>query len=107
EATYGLICHHLHETPGLDCEALGTFRLRDLLVPERLFRLRIDGPILTNRPPRALPESRHNLPIEKRPFVGREKELADLVTLLQEPDVRLLTITGMGGIGKTRLARQA
>jgi predicted ATPase len=48
-------------------------------------------------------ESRHNLPSHPTPFVGREAEAAALQRLLEEPDVRLLTITGPGGIGKTRL----
>jgi predicted ATPase/DNA-binding SARP family transcriptional activator len=46
----------------------------------------------------------HNLPAEVTPFVGREREIADLVARLQEPGVRLLTLVGAGGIGKTRLA---
>ncbi|MFN2134496.1 MAG: tetratricopeptide repeat protein [Candidatus Promineifilaceae bacterium] len=50
---------------------------------------------------------RHNLPLAPTPFVGREQELADLATLLADPDVRLITVTGPGGIGKTRLALEA
>ncbi|MGI8771490.1 MAG: tetratricopeptide repeat protein, partial [Acidobacteriaceae bacterium] len=48
-----------------------------------------------------------NLPAQRTPFVGREKELAALTGLLQWPDVQLVTLTGPGGIGKTRLALQA
>ena len=50
---------------------------------------------------------RHNLPPQPTPFVGREEELAEVVGLLDNPDCRLLTIFGPGGIGKTRLALQA
>jgi DNA-binding SARP family transcriptional activator/predicted ATPase/Tfp pilus assembly protein PilF len=50
---------------------------------------------------------RHNLPPQPTPFVGREKELAEVSSLLADPDCRLLTILGPGGIGKTRLALQA
>ncbi len=49
----------------------------------------------------------HNLPAEPTPFVGRERELAAVVTLLSDPDQRLLSLLGQGGIGKTRLALQA
>ncbi len=47
-----------------------------------------------------------NLPAQRTAFVGREKEVATLVELLQGPDVQLVTLTGPGGIGKTRLAVQ-
>lgn len=49
----------------------------------------------------------HNLPSQPMPFIGREAELAALHDLLTNPDVRLLTILGAGGIGKTRLALAA
>lgn len=50
------------------------------------------------------PACAHNLPLPPTPLIGREQELAAIVAFLQEPAVRLLTITGEGGIGKTRLA---
>jgi predicted ATPase/DNA-binding SARP family transcriptional activator len=50
---------------------------------------------------------RHNLPAQPTPFVGREKELDQVIGLLDQPDCRLLTLVGPGGIGKTRLALQA
>lgn len=49
----------------------------------------------------------NNLPTHPTPFVGRSVELAEVAELLEEPDCRLLTIAGPGGIGKTRLALQA
>jgi predicted ATPase/DNA-binding SARP family transcriptional activator len=50
---------------------------------------------------------RHNLPLQPTPFIGREKVLGEIAGLLQDPDCRLLTLVGPGGIGKTRLALQA
>src|SRR4029453_19286091 len=50
---------------------------------------------------------RTNLPVPATPFLGRERELAEVVELLEREDVRLLTMTGPPGTGKTRLALQA
>ena len=55
-----------------------------------------DGPTLAPRPA--------NLPDEPTPFIGREREIADISSLLQQPPARLVTLTGSGGVGKTRLA---
>jgi DNA-binding SARP family transcriptional activator/predicted ATPase len=49
---------------------------------------------------------RHNLPAQTTPFVGRQQELAEIRSRLQDPACRLLTLLGPGGIGKTRLALQ-
>ena len=48
--------------------------------------------------------NRSNLPVETTPFIGRKKELHDLATWLADPTMRLITIAGSGGMGKTRLA---
>ncbi|MCQ4360474.1 NB-ARC domain-containing protein [Mycobacterium gordonae] len=84
---------------------LGTHQLRDLPRPERIVQLchpelRNDFPPL--RTPR--PVSAHNLPMQLTSFVGREAELARVRQLLS--DERLVTLTGAGGVGKTRLAVQ-
>lgn len=50
---------------------------------------------------------RHNLPTPPTPFIGRFSEITDIVTLLQDPDCRLLTLVGPGGMGKTRLSIEA
>jgi predicted ATPase/class 3 adenylate cyclase len=80
---------------------LGEHRLRDLLEPIRLFQLG-EG---TFPPLAALAGT--NLPVQPTPFLGRERELGEVLTLLGDPSVRLLTLTGTGGTGKTRLALQA
>jgi predicted ATPase len=85
-------------------KALGEYRLRDILQPEEIFQLchpalRQDFPPLNT--PGHLP---HNLPTHPTPFLGREQEIEDVVALLLRPDVRLVTLTGPGGVGKTRLA---
>src|SRR5687767_7906929 len=57
-------------------------------------------------PPPATTGRAHNLPAPLSPFVGREREIATVADLLRRSDVRLLTLTGPGGVGKTRLALQ-
>ncbi len=80
---------------------LGEHRLKDLSAPERLFQLG-DADF-----PRLKTLYQTNLPVPATPFLGRERELDEVVGLLRREDVRLLTLTGPGGTGKTRLALQA
>jgi predicted ATPase/class 3 adenylate cyclase len=80
---------------------LGEHRLKDLSAAERIFQLGDEEfpPLKTLY--------RTNLPIPATPFLGRDHELADVQQLLAREDTRLLTLTGAGGSGKTRLALQA
>ena len=80
---------------------LGEHRLKDLSAAERIFQLG-DGEF-----PPLKTLYRTNLPIPATPFLGREEELGAVGGLLERDDVRLLTLTGAGGSGKTRLALQA
>jgi predicted ATPase/class 3 adenylate cyclase len=92
---------------GVTIKALGEFRLRDILDPEQIFQLkhpslRAEFPALNT--PGELP---HNLPTHPTQFLGREQELEAIETLLLQPSVRLVTLTGPGGVGKTRLGLRA
>jgi predicted ATPase len=80
---------------------LGEHRLKDLSAPERIYQLGEDEfpPLKTLY--------RTNLPIPATQFLGRDHELADVRELLAREDARLLTLTGAGGSGKTRLALHA
>jgi predicted ATPase/class 3 adenylate cyclase len=80
---------------------LGEHRLKDLSAPERIYQLG-DGDF-----PALASLYRTNLPVPATPFLGRERELSEVVELLSADDSRLLTLTGPGGTGKTRLALQA
>jgi predicted ATPase/class 3 adenylate cyclase len=83
---------------------LGEHRLRDLAAAERIFQLTAPGLPDTFPPVRSLDGLPNNLPRELTSFVGRERELADVKRLLA--DSPLVTLTGTGGCGKTRLALQ-
>ena len=88
--------------PGASLRDLGVHRLRDVERPERLFQL--EHPDLPREfpPLRSVDARRHNLLPQLTSFVGRERELAELAALLG--GARLVTLTGAGGSGKTRLA---
>src|SRR5579859_2054465 len=85
---------------------LGEHRLKDLQRPSHLFQLSLEG-LPTDFPPlKTLDTHPNNLPIQPTPFIGREKEVASVTGLLRRPDVRLVTLSGPGGVGKTRMALQ-
>jgi predicted ATPase/class 3 adenylate cyclase len=84
---------------------LGEHRLKDLTAPVRLYQLEIDGRPDEFPPLRSL--HRTNLPVPASPLIGRERELQEVAELFSTADARLVTFTGPGGVGKTRLALQA
>ena len=91
----------LVEAAGFELKDLGKHRLKDLARPERLFQF---GPGVFP-PIRSLSPS--NLPTPATAFLGRQAELERVKEILADRTVRVLTLTGTGGIGKTRLAVQA
>jgi predicted ATPase/class 3 adenylate cyclase len=91
-------------TADVSLRALGVFRLKDLRERERV--LQVVAPDLPSdfKPLRSLDAVPNNLPQQTSGFVGRETDVSDVVALLREST--LATITGAGGVGKTRLALQ-
>ena len=97
ESTAGLLS-------GVDLVDLGPRRLRDLPTPVQVFQVRADG-LSTEFPPlRALDAGPGNLRAATTSFIGRESEVAELQAALKAH--RLVTLTGVGGVGKTRLATE-
>ncbi len=88
--------------PGADLLDLGEHRLKDLDEPERIFQLVHPDLPADFPPPRTLSTLPNNLPRYPARFIGRTRELAEVKRLLS--GAHLLTLTGAGGVGKTRLA---
>ncbi len=102
EAVNGLLARDL--TPGVSLRNLGTHRLKDLQEPERIFQI-VHPDLPADFPPlKSLDVRPNNLPRQLTSFIGREKEIAEVKRLLSTAD--LVTLTGTGGAGKTRLALQ-
>jgi predicted ATPase/class 3 adenylate cyclase len=102
-ATQELTRDHLPE--GLSLLDLGDCRLKDLIRPERVYQL-LHPEIPADFPPlRGLDATPNNLPVQPTPLIGRDLEVATVVGMLHGA-VRLVTLTGPGGTGKTRLSFQ-
>jgi predicted ATPase/class 3 adenylate cyclase len=84
---------------------LGQHRLRDLTHPEWIFQLLIEGLPESFPPLKTLDAHPNNLPVQLTSFIGRQTELTEVTHLLAA--THLLTLTGPGGTGKSRLALQA
>ena len=90
--------------PAAGLRDLGEQRLKDLIQPERVFQLVVADLPAVFPPLRSLEAFAHNLPLQLTSFIGRDREMADAQRLLGT--ARLLTLTGPGGTGKTRLSLQ-
>ncbi len=92
--------------PGAALADLGAHRLRDLREPERIWQLDVAGSPGRFPPIRTEERRVHNLRPDATPFIGRETEIARITAALREGPARLVTLTGPGGVGKTRLSRE-
>jgi predicted ATPase/class 3 adenylate cyclase len=105
DAAAALVRYSLPESVGL--RDLGAHRLRDLIGAEHVFQLVAPGLATEFLPLRTLDTHPNNLPVQRTPLIGREREIAAVTDTLRRADVGVLTLTGPGGTGKTRLALQA
>ncbi|MFI5255440.1 MAG: ATP-binding protein, partial [Candidatus Limnocylindrales bacterium] len=99
QTTQGLIVDDL--PPGIDLLDLGVHRLRSLDVPQHLFQVTAPGLARDFPPPRTTDAGRNNLKLEVTSFIGRERELEQAARMVEQASV--LTLTGPGGVGKTRV----
>jgi predicted ATPase/class 3 adenylate cyclase/DNA-binding CsgD family transcriptional regulator len=104
QTTRDLVEHELPE--GASLRDLGAHRLKDLEHKSHLYQLVTPGLPADFPPLRTLDTHAHNLPVQLTSLIGREQEVAAVGHLLQRQEVRLLTLTGPGGTGKTRLGLQ-
>jgi predicted ATPase/class 3 adenylate cyclase/DNA-binding CsgD family transcriptional regulator len=104
-ATQELVCDTL--PPEVVLRDLGTHGLKDLTRPEHLFQVVAPNLPADFPPLRTLDTRPHNLPAQLTPLIDRTNDVTAICDLLCRPDVRLLTLTGAPGIGKTRVGLKA
>jgi predicted ATPase/class 3 adenylate cyclase/DNA-binding CsgD family transcriptional regulator len=103
-STQELVKHDLPD--GVSLLDLGEYRLKDLQHPSHLFQVVMPGLPADFPPLKTLDSHPNNLPTQPTTLIGREQEVAAVAHLLRREELRLVTLTGPGGIGKTRLALQ-
>ena len=91
---------------GVRLKDMGEHHLKGLLHPEHLYQVLASG-LPAEFPALKTGDPQSSLPLQTTPFFGRKSELAQVESLLGDPECRLITVTGIGGSGKTRLAIQA
>jgi predicted ATPase/class 3 adenylate cyclase/DNA-binding CsgD family transcriptional regulator len=104
QTTRDLVAHDLPD--GVSLRDLGEHRLKDVQRSSHLYQLVIADLPADFPPLKTLAGRPNNLPVQLTPLIGREKEVAAVLHLLHREDVRLVTLTGPGGTGKTRLGLQ-
>jgi predicted ATPase/class 3 adenylate cyclase len=82
---------------------LGEYLLKDLVHPEHIYQITYPG-LQKDFPPLIASRASNKLPIQDTPFIGRQSEAEHIMSLLSRSDCRLISIVGLGGCGKTRLA---
>jgi len=92
---------------GVELRGLGKHRLRDLLDSERVFQLLHPDLPMQFPPLKSMEPWPNNLPRQPTPFLGREREVGEVVGLLRKDEIQFLTLVGPGGTDKTRLEREA
>ena len=101
-ATYQLVVDALG--PEIHIKDLGPHALKGLQREEHVYQASPGGLPADFPPLRSIEPRTHNLPTQLTPFFGRERELADLLAIIHRPEVRVVTLLGPGGTGKTRLS---
>ncbi len=96
----------LTDNPAVELRDLGKHRLRDLKELEHIFQVIVPDLPSSFPPLKSLTPRPTNLPGQLSSFVGRERAVDDICRLIRQPQMRLLTLLGSGGIGKTRLSIQ-
>jgi len=102
ESTKVLVSNDLPD--GINIKDLGEFNLKDFDKPEKIFQLEIDNLQNSFPPLKSQSVIKSNLNFQITKLIGREKETADIQKLILDENIRLITLTGPGGTGKTSLA---
>lgn len=105
QTTYELVHEHLPRDVSLG--DLGEHSLKDLVNLEHIYQVIAPGLPAEFAPLNTADASRVHLPLQVMDFVGREAELVQIKAMLKDPACRLISLVGIGGIGKTRLAIRA